>query len=468
MESWISDILKQERKARKIPLEIKQLNKNYYLYKSTTVWNKEKGKIKKISEYIGRVTPKGVIEKSQAKDIRSIYEYGNSYFLYELSKDFLEHLKISFYDQWQEIFACAIVKTIDPVPLKLIKSCWEKLHLSQEMNPAISPNSLTELLRSIGKDYSSQKEFFSNISNNSKTLIFDLSSIFSHSENLKLAEKGYNHEHLHLNQINFLLFFSGDNHLPTMLRPLNGSVKDIKALRSVLDEVNLKKCILILDRGFASYDLPKELKNLKSRFIMPLRRNFKCINYNMKLENSFIYRERGIKWNVKKVGRNHLYLFEDVKLRAEEDTQFLKLVDKNKKSKQEYAQESKKFGRISLLSDLKLNGEKIYLMWKDRENIEVAFDALKNELENDKCYLSDEDAVRGYFFISFVSLYLYYKILNLIKEKELTNKISVNEVLLELSKVYEICYDTKKKLGPIPERVNRLTESLGINIKHIP
>lgn len=468
MEKWILDILKQERKARKIPLEVKQLNKNYYLYKSTTVWNKEKGKIKKVSEYIGRVTPKGVIEKLQSKDIRSIYEYGNSHFLHELSKDFLDHLKNSFYDHWQEIFACSVVKTIDAVPLKLIKSRWEKLHLSREMNPAISPNSLTEILKSIGKDYSSQRDFFSKISSNSKTLIFDLSSIFSRSENLKLAEKGYNHEHLHLNQINFLLFFSGDNHLPTMLRPLNGSIKDIKALRSVLDEVNLKKSILILDRGFASYELPKELKELKSSFIMPLRRNFKCINYNMKLENSFIYRERGIKWGVKKIGRNHLYLCEDVKLRSEEDTQFLKLMEENKKSKKEYLNESKKFGKIALLSNLKMDGEKIYLMWKDRENIEVAFDALKNELENDKTYLGDEDAVRGYFFISFISLYLYYKILNLIKEKELTNKISVNEVLLELSKVYEICYDNKMKLGPIPERVTRLTKNLGITIKHIP
>lgn len=468
MDKWILDILRQERKSRKIPLEVKELNKNYYLYKSTTVWNKEKGKIKKVSEYIGRVTPKGIIEKSRSRDVRSIYEYGNSYFLHELSKVFLEYLKNSFYDHWQEIFACSIVKTIEPVPLKLIKSRWEKLHLSREMSPAISPNSLTEILRSIGKDYSSQREFFSKLSSNSNTLIFDLSSIFSQSENLKLAEKGYNHEHLHLNQINFLLFFSVDNHLPIMLRPLNGSIKDIKALKSILDEVNLEKCILILDRGFASYKLPKELKELKSNFIIPLRRNFKWINYNMKLENSFIYRERGIKWNVKKAGKYYLYLCEDVKLRAEEETQFLKLMKENKKSKKDYPSESKKFGRIALLSDLKMNGEKIYLMWKDRESIEVAFDALKNELENDKTYLGDEDAVRGYFFISFVSLYLYYKILNLIKEKELTNKISVNEVLLELSKVYEICYDNKRKLGPIPERVNRLTENLGITIKHIP
>lgn len=468
MEKWVLGIVEQERKKRKIPLEAKELNKNYYLYKATTIWNKEKGKIKKVSEYIGRITPKGVIEKSQSRDVRSIYEYGNSFILYELSSEIIEFLKESFYDYWKEIIACSIVKTIDSVPLKLIKSRFEKLHLSSIMSASLSPNTLGEILRNVGKDYASQKEFFDKLSHNSKKLIFDLSSIFSRSENLKLADKGYNKEHLYLDQINFLLFFSRAKHLPIMLRPLNGSIKDIKALRSILDEANLKNSVLILDKGFASYKLPKELKELQSSFILPLRRNFKIINYKIKLKESFMYRDRGIKWAEKIVGKNHLYLYEDVKLKAEEETTFIRLLSDNKRKRKEYESESKKFGRIALLSDLNLNGEEIYLMWKDRENIEIAFDALKNELENDKTYLSDDDAVRGYFFVSFISLYLYYKILNIIKEKKLTHKISVNEVLLELSRIYEVSFDNKKKLGPIPERVRKLTENLGINIKHIP
>lgn len=467
MEKWVLGILEQERKNRKIPLEVKKLNGNYYLYRATTAWNKETKKNKKVSEYIGRMTPKGIIEKTRMHEIRSVYEYGNSYFLYELSKEIIESLQECFYDNWKEIIACSIVKTIDSVPLKLIKSKWEKLHLSSEINAALSPNTLGEILRNIGKDYASQKEFFDKLNDKSGKLIFDLSSIFSRSENLKLADRGYNKEHLFLDQINFLLFFSQRKHLPIMLHPLNGSIRDIKALRSTLDETNLKNSILILDKGFASYKLPKELKELNSNFILPFRRNFKKINYKTKLENSFIYRERGIKWGVKKIGKDNLYLYEDVKLKSEEETTFLKLLQDKKRTRKEYEAESKKFGKIALLSDLS-NGMEVYFMWKERENIEIAFDALKNELENDKTYLSDDDAVRGYFFISFISLYLYYKILNIIKEKKLTHKISVNEVLLELSRIYEVSFDNKKKLGPIPERVNKLMENLGIKIKPIP
>lgn len=63
MEEWALKVLKKEKAKRKIPLEIKILNNNYYLYHSTTRWDKEKKKIRKVSGYIGRITPKGVIKK---------------------------------------------------------------------------------------------------------------------------------------------------------------------------------------------------------------------------------------------------------------------------------------------------------------------------------------------------------------------------------------------------------------------
>jgi len=46
------------------------------------------------------------------------------------------------------------------------------------MDTSLSPNTISEVLRDIGKDYASQKEFFDELMVDSKTLIFDLSSIF--------------------------------------------------------------------------------------------------------------------------------------------------------------------------------------------------------------------------------------------------------------------------------------------------
>ena len=118
-------------------------------------------------------------------------------------------------------------------------------------------------------------------------------------------------------------------------------------------------------------------------------------------------------------------------------------MEEGKKDREEYAEESRKFGKIAILSNLDEKGESIYTKYKERESVETTFDAMKNELETDKTYLGDDDAVRGYFFISFISLYLYYRILKMLKEKDLVGKVSVGEVLLEFSKIYEITIGEK-------------------------
>ena len=89
---------------------------------------------------------------------------------------------------------------------------------------------------------------------------------------------------------------------------------------------------------------------------------------------------------------------------------------------------------------------------------------MKNELENDKTYLRDDDGVRGYFFVSFLSLYLYYKILNLLRKKKLTDKISVNEALLELSKIYEIKTGNTTRLSTAPAKAEQLAKKLDVNL----
>ena len=71
-------------------------------------------------------------------------------------------------------------------------------------------------------------------------------------------------------------------------------------------------------------------------------------------------------------------------------------------------------------------------------DVEKAFDAMKNVLEADKTNLQTPESVRGYFFVTFLALRVYFGILKRLREKKLTTKISVEEVLFELSKVVRI------------------------------
>ena len=154
-----------------------------------------------------------------------------------------------------------------------------------------------------------------------------------------------------------------------------------------------------------------------------------------------------------------------MKLRAEEETTFIEMIAARQRTRADLQEERARFGTIALLSNIKEDGETVYLLLKEREDVEQAFDAMKNELENDKTYLSNDDAVRGYFFVSFLSLYLYFRVLELLRRHQLIGKVSVNEVLFELSKVYLVKYDDDTVLlSEVPKKAERFEEMFGIEL----
>lgn len=141
MSDWVEYILKEQKRKRKEPLEVKKMGKNYYLYYSTTVWNKEEKKRKKVSIYRGIITKDGFIERVKTKcTVRSIYEYGNARILFDIASEIMKPLKDAFPDDYGEIIARGIVRALQPTPIKLIKSRWEKLYLSREFETSLSLN----------------------------------------------------------------------------------------------------------------------------------------------------------------------------------------------------------------------------------------------------------------------------------------------------------------------------------------
>ena len=460
MEEWVAKILGEERTKRNIPLEVKVLNGNYYLYHSTSKYDRNTHGPRKVSEYIGRITEKGVIEAHHAR--RTVYEYGNSRLVHSLSDDLLPALRKHFPDRWESLYALSVVRLIDSVPLKSVKERWEKLHLSTQVQAHLSPGTLTELLRETGSDLSGQYDFFSDMMSSSSKLALDLSSIFSRSENINMAQKGHNADHEYMPQINMAMVFDLDQYRPVFLKPLDGSVRDVKSLRNVLEEISFHG-ILVLDRGFASYDIA-ELMSSEMKFVMPLRRNSDLIDYGMRLISSFMYRDRGILCGFSNHEGYRIYMFQDQSLMAEESSSFISLISQGKRKQRQYDEASAMFGKISILSNIRDEPQSIYMMYKQREEIEQAFDAMKNELENDKTYLRDDDSIRGYFFVSFLSLYLYYSIFVLIRAADLTDRVSVRDALLRFSRVYEITDGKRSIMSEIPASSAKLDEQLGTNI----
>ena len=84
---------------------------------------------------------------------------------------------------------------MDNQPLKLVKSRWEKPHASRQIDASLSSNTLSEKIRIMGSDYDAQHRFFRSLISRDYFPLFDQSSVFSQSENINLAEKGYNHDY---------------------------------------------------------------------------------------------------------------------------------------------------------------------------------------------------------------------------------------------------------------------------------
>lgn len=136
----------------------------------------------------------------------------------------------------------------------------------------------------------------------------------------------------------------------------------------------------------------------------------------------------------------------------------LRRVEQEMMSAKEFEERKKVAGVIGLLSNLGREGKEIFDLYKGREDVELAFDAMKNHLDVDKTYMQTDEAVRGYFFVTLLALRVYFNVLRRLREKELTNKVSVEEVFFELSKVQKIVEPGREYFARIPKRARRIME----------
>lgn len=237
-------------------LELKTIKNNYYVYRATSEWDKEHKKVRKITEYLGSIDHQGIFMKRKERlkiqeSEREVFEYGNCALAYHMVKDLEDLLKDFPY--CKELIAIAIIKAIDPKPLRMFASRWEKLYLSKQIDVSLTPKHLSSVLSNIGGDISLWYNLFSKLANKEDLLLYDLTSIFTYSKNIKLAEKGYNADHEYNDQIGVIMAFSSATKLPVGMDVFYGSIKDITTLEDFIARLPKRDIGLILDRGFSSY-----------------------------------------------------------------------------------------------------------------------------------------------------------------------------------------------------------------------
>ncbi len=469
METWVEEWLKKQRQEGKKRLEVKQSNNAYYVYESTTVWDKVAKKRRKRSIYVGKLDRKERIIKSSRTVLsrvfpRNVWRYGDALLLNKALEQIFPLLEESFGDVWEELYAMALVRILGYTPLKRIRSRWDKIFNVKKIKPLLEPSHLSDILRIAGMDRAAQRKLFSALMGR-EHVAYDLTTVTTRSTMMNIARIGYNRYGEYLPQVNVILLVSVDDNLPSMIRVVPGNIKDVSTLKTSLSEFDMAKLTLVMDRGFFSEDNMDELIENKVNFILPARRNSKLYSIaKRKLTGHFFYRNRLIKYRKTAAGQKTLYLFEDTKMREEEERTIYKLADNRKKSKVEFAEAIGKAGRILLVSNKNTGEKKIFESWKQREGVEQNFDTFKTTLQSDIMYLQDDESVFGYIFVAFLSLYGYCTLQNMLRAANILNKVSPLDLLEEFSSVYAIGDGERVIITEAPKKVREYDDLLKTNL----
>ena len=441
-------------------LELKIIGGNYYLYIAKGEWDRSRKKPVKKTALLGSITPEGTFRRKKPRKIFTstmVYEYGNSQLIWHLLQDF--HGIMEKHPYRDQIMAMAMVKAIDPMPLRLVESRFQKLYISRALTASLDPHNLSRILSYIGSHFADMYKIFRQIMEPGGFLFYDMTSIISYSRNLKLAEKGYNADHEHESQVTVIIAFSVKSWIPVAVDVFYGSIRDIKSLKYFLDRFRDNDMGFIMDRGLFSESIIKEMRALKMHYIVPLRRNSTIVTKNIKFDGAFLYNERAIQSSKRSTRLGHVYTFQDPLMKAEEESSILREVVSSRRDMEYFDDKKDGLGTFSIISDLDQEPEKIYNQYKSREEVEQVFDTMKGDLESDKTYLRDNEKVRGYFFIVFLALRIRFSILRVLSDHNLVGKISVNEAIFELSKMERIVEKNGTEyFTAVPKKAEKMVE----------
>lgn len=457
--------------------EIKRSGDSFYLYEMSSKWNPAKKRSDKISgKYLGTITPAGLLKPKhervldELKDI-CVKEFGASSFIGHLCPDIIDLLKKYFPNDWNEIASFSIIRLFHSSPLKNVIHHYGGSHLSDMFQDAnVSPKSLSNLLYSIGTRRERSVEFMKNFIEGDQAII-DVTHVFSMSENIISATLGHSSNEDHVPQINMALLLSMEKKQPSFFRLVPGSISDVSIVTTMMQEAGVKNAILIGDKGFHSQGNVEFLEKNHLGYIIPMKRTLSIIDYKplcsgdkRDLDGFFLFEGRVVWYTDRTINDKRVILYLDNKLKTEEEKDYLTYVNEKKKPLDEYYERQHTMGTIAVTTNSKFKPNKIYELLKGRIEIEQAFDAFKNILHNDRTYMRDDAHLEGWMFISFVSLLLYYRVYDALRNGDLLNKYSPRDLILHFARVQKLRIAGKWVRSEVPKTTRIIAKKLNYEL----
>lgn len=436
--------------------ELRHLNGSYYLYEVTSKWDRDKKRSKKITgKLLGKITQNEGFLESDKNRLRKqqirfegiqVKECGIAGAIEHLFVATVSILKKIFPDSWQILIALAYGRLVYQSPLKNMMFHYSNSFLSEQYpNLDLTSQSISRFLRDLGQSRHKIVEFCRCFKTPGDFVLFDGTDIFSRSRLMELPKFSKSKLGTYDDTINLMFIFSVNQQSPVYYRLLPGNIKDVSAFKLCLQESGVEDVTVIIDKGFASKKNIETLLKEELKFIIPLPRDSKLIDYQKaksgdkrQYDSFFMYEDRYIwHYNIADDQKTSITLFLDEELRHQEVKDFLHRVD-NKVANytiEKYHDKQHAFGTLSIIGSSGKSAREIYETYKIRGQVETMIDALKNVVEADRTYMQNQTTLEGWMFINLIALQWYYRILNLLKKHDLNKTYSPTDFLLFLSEV---------------------------------
>jgi transposase len=468
--------------------ELKKIKGKYYLYKVSSVYDRQLKKTRKVSlDIIGSISEEhGLVPSHKAKlkkqleqpiAIGPVYcrEYGFSYWLNTFVKNEIQPaLQQHFPQQWKIIIALAYCRILHQSPIKNIPFHLSNSSLLQmlELEP-VDEKAVSAVLRTLGRQRKNMVAYMQALAEPQDCILVDATNIACHSRNITLARKGYNSQMNFEPQFTLLYIYSASKHKPVFFRIVPGNIRDVTLLSNTLAESGIEKSVFIADKGFYSEHNIEKMEEVKIKYLLPLRRNNKAIDYerlkDIERENTYFkYRDRFIFYATCHWEGRPVCLFYDGRLKEEEKNDYLSRIESlpEQYSREKYLEKVASMGTIAILHNTSLpTAQEVYEHYKGRGEIEQFFDCFKNTIDAFVSYMQNEEALQGWMFINHIAMQIIYSIFEQLKQAKLTKKHSIADAVMHLSNIKKIQVNNDKYyISEINKATKTLLQKLKLSV----
>ncbi|RKR80154.1 DDE family transposase [Mucilaginibacter gracilis] len=478
LPSWIQ-------KFKEPKTEIRLIKGTFYKYAVEYRYNSEKKRTDKITlELLGKITEK---EGFVPSDKKLIKDKGNSlpvvdiktYGLYNLftsllAEDLPSLLTLFPEPVSQTLLTVAMMRFAYQHPIKRMP--FQHAHDYCSLNwvtKGLDDKAITAALKYVGENRELLLGWMKGRlgvreAMQDKFVMIDSTHIPSLSEHLSVNAMGYNPQHSYDPQIRLMYIFSAQMQQPVYYRLINGNITDVTSMKICVDELNIKDVVFIADKGFYSKKNVADLKTASIHFIIPLYRNNNLIDYeplqqaNFKkgIKNYFTYQKRVVWYYEYEKEGLMLTTYLDERLRVEEEADFLTRTQTHpdKYKEVDFFERVDRFGTLTLTNHLPeaVSAQMLYETYKQRNEIEVMFDAYKHFLLADKTYMQNRYVLEGWLMANFIAMIAYYRLYTRLKTANKLSKYAPKDIV-EISKSI---YQTKIRNTWVRSEITKKTKDL--------